>query len=342
MNDQNSNPFAVPEKGSLPVDRLKFPTIEYSAFKTPATFIADLTTAKIENGLSTCKLGFHFYDKDASQKIQLTGMGSTFTFVVLETYSQLSGSVESGPNQFTKYYSNKIKDSRTEEFALFVSGNKKPIMRGLYQKLKGDKEKGIPGMLPEGVGFDQVFVVYWVEGDRVMNLPLSTMVSREVKTAIAEAERGAGRSVNPEKVKLFGLADAGALWGFRFKTFRRAQKDGSDYKSGELFFVPVFYAGVIKNEGEHANPELFQKCIEWQDQVRANYAAELERRKTYGEDEQGQENQGDDANFPTSHDQGRTVQPTQTGGVDFEKRIQQPATPPEGITVPAPDDDLPF
>lgn len=276
-----NNPFGAPDKGDLPLEKVSYPVVEYGTFKTPSTLAKHLTKAMIDEALATNKLGFSFWDKEQTARIHL---GQTATFVVLEVYSQISGKKEIAPNVLESYYSNKIRDSRTEEFAIFRQGEKRPIIKGLYADLKGDKTKGIPSKLPEGCGFHLVFVVYWLEGSRVLNLKVSVMVSAQLKQAIAVAEQSVHRKTKASDVSLFGLADTGSLWGFQFQTYKRVDKEGKDYEgTGDLYFVPVFYAGVVKNEGPNANPDLYAICKENQATVRLQYQQMIERRKRYGE-----------------------------------------------------------
>jgi len=274
------NPFGAPEAGDLSKERKNFPVVEYATMKTPGTMAKHITKAMIDDALANNKLGFSFWDKEQGQRIHV---GDGFTFVVLEVYSQISGKNEIGTGVFETFYSNKIRDSRTEPFAIFRQGEKSPILKGLYNDLKGDKVKNIPSKLPKGCSFHLVFVIYWLEGSRILNLKVSVMVSAQLKEAIAMAERAVGRGTKSSDVNLFGLAE-NSLWGFKFNTYRRVDKDGADYKSGDLYFVPVFYAGVVKNEGPNANPDLYNLCREYQTEVRLQYQAQVERRKQYGDE----------------------------------------------------------
>jgi len=274
------NPFGSPESGDLSKERKNFPVVEYATFKTPGTLAKHITKAMIDDALATNKLGFSFWDKDQAQRIHV---GNGFTFVVTEVYSQISGKNEISTGVFETFYSNKVKDSRTEPFAIFRQGEKKPVIKGLYSELKGDKAKNIPSKLPKGCSFHLVFVIYWLEGSRVLNMKVSVMVSAQLKEAIAAAERAVGRDTKASEVNLFGLAEK-SLWGFKFNTYRRVDKEGNDYQSGDLYFVPVFYAGVVKPEGQNANPELYNLCRELQTEVRLQYQEQVERRKRYGDE----------------------------------------------------------
>jgi len=319
------NPFGAPDKGDLPVERTNYPIVEYGTMKTPANLVKHITKAMIDEAIATNKLGFSYWDKDQGLRVHL---GDKFTFVVLEVYSQISGQKEIGPKTFERYYSNKVKDSRSEPFAIFRQGDKprKPIEKGLYQDLKGDEKKGIPSRIPKGCSFHLVFVVYWLEGNRLLNLKGSVMVSNQIKEAIVAAERGTGRSKKTSDVSLFGLADTGSLWGFQFKTYRRVTKEGDEYKgSGDCYFVPDFYAGVVKNEGPNANPDLYAICKSHQDDVRLQYEQMIERRKKYGDETL--EGTDDDDTGETSIDQ----------ETDARFPTDEQTAPP-----PASGDDLPF
>lgn len=203
--------------------------------------------------------------------------------------------------------------------------------------------------LPDGVSFNQHFICWWIEGQRVIDLKLSTMVSREIKLAISEAERLAGRNVKPERVKTFALAQGGAFWGFSVVKFKRVSKDGMDYANkGEVFLVPGFVSGVVKTEGVGANPVLHAHCVELQLKIRTDYALEVERRKKFGVANvvpPSTENQpftgggrGNDSNFPSEPPSTYSNNQTGTGpGIDFSKRVNnQPETQADTF------DDLPF
>lgn len=370
--DNNTSPFAAPDAGNLQSGKQEFfPQLEYSTMKTPANFVVDVTPTKVADARANHKLGFHFYDKDAGAKVAV----DKFSFVVLECYSGISGSCETsaGSNTWVSYYSNYVRNSKTEPFALWEKGIKRPIASGYYDGKKNDYDFAkllrmprIPDneavntrpdgcvKIPAGAGFHQHFIVWWIEGQRIMDLKLTTMVSREIKNAIARAEATAGRKVKPDRVNLFALADGGAFWGFTVTKFRRATKEGLDYAgAGEMYLVPEFVSGVVKTEGVGANPELHAECVGYQSQIRANYAAEKERRARYGVENASAEADPNpvqsappangDQNFPseyrepTNHDQGRTIgNGTTGGGIDFSKHKNTDTPPPHN------DDDLPF
>lgn len=319
QKNANPNPFGAPEAGDLPVDRKYYPVVEYGTMKTPQLSAKHITKEMINEALATCKLGFSFWDKDAGQRIHV---GDGFTFVVLDVFSQISGQKEIGPKTYERYYSNKVKDSRSEPFAIFRQGEKRPIEKGLYQELKGDEKKGIASRIPKGCSFHLVFVIYWIEQNRVLNLKGSVLVSQQMKRAIAQAEASVGRAKKESEVSLFALADSPtAFWGFKFQTYTRVNKEGQEYKdSGDVYFVPVFYTGTVKPDGANANPDLFAICKAHQDAIRQEYQAMKERRKQYGDEVD--------------------VDDHSVAGTPVEEDGRFPTE--EQTTTPAPGDDLPF
>lgn len=289
--DNNTSPFATPDAGNLSTGKQEFfPLVEYSTMKTPANFVSDVNKEKVAHARANFKLGFHYYDKDGGARVAI----DKFSFVVLEVYSSLSGFRETyaGSGTYISYFSNYVKNSREEQFALFEKGVKRPIAVGFYQGKQNDgdfaKLIGTAGnvqKIPDGAGFQQHFIVYWIEGQKIMDFKLTTMVSREIKSAIARAEASAGRKVKADRVNLFALADGGAFWGFSVTKFRRANKDGADYDGrGEMYLVPEFVSGVVKTEGAGANPELWATCNLHQSEIRAGYEAEKTRRARFGMD----------------------------------------------------------
>lgn len=353
-NSQNAtSPFATPDAGNLSTGKQEFfPVVEYSTMKTPANFVSDVTNQKAAEARASCKLGFHYYDKAAAQRVAI----DKFSFVVLEVYSAVEGSRETyaGSGTWISYFSNYVKNSKDEQFALFEKGVKRQIATGFYQGKQNDgdfaKLIGTGGnvyKIPDGAGFQQHFIVYWIEGQRVMDLRLTTMVSREIKAAISRAEATAGRKVKADRVNLFALADGGAFWGFAPTKFRRINKDGGDYDGkGEMYLVPEFVSGVVKTEGAGANPELWATCNGYQTEIRASYEAEKARRAKFGTDNAttAADDPGQTAtapsNIPAGGDQHFPAEELGGGGIDFAKRTNQPAPPVS--TGPAPDDDLPF
>lgn len=339
--ESNTNPFSTPAAGSVVTTSADFfPQVDYSAMKTPETFVKSITAEVVADARANFKLGFHFWDKDLGARVAIDKL----SFVVLEVYAKISGSREVSNKQYVNYYSNSVKDSRTDEFVIWEQGQKKPFMKGMYQGKKGDTDfaklvsNGQGVRIPDGAGFHQHFIVYWIEGERILDLKLTTMVSREIKEAIARAEAMAGRKVKAEKVNLFELASK-SLWGFTVQKFRRAEKEGTEYKSGEMFLLPFFACGVVIGEGDNSNPELHETCRDLQSQIRANYAAGVERRKQFGD--AAEPSQAASALPVSSDEQFPTEAPPRAGGYSpppaYTDNPVYSAPPP---TVEG--DDLPF
>lgn len=354
--------FATPDAGNLPSgERTYYVEVEYSAMKTPENFVKDVNEAKVADSRANFKLGFHYYDKSETVKARVAIQ--KFSFVVLEVLSSVGGyrEVQSG-QQGIKFISNQVRNSKEEPFAVFQAGIKRPVATGYYQGKKDDNDfaklvkypdteanrilnaqAGNFVKIPDGAGFNQHFICWWIEGQMIVDLKLSTMVSREIKNAITEAENKAGRKVKPERVKTYALAQGTAFWGFAVTSFKRVTKDGTPYdKKGEMFLVPSFACGVVKNEGQGANPDLYATCLEHQTRIRQDYEAEVLRRAKFGVENVAVDASPMQANYtpPTNEANFPTSEPTSnTKAIDFDKRIQQPAPPVQ--TVP-PVDDLPF
>lgn len=339
-----NNPFAPPDAGQLPGCKQEYyPVVNYAAMKTPETFASQVNAATLTEARQKCKAGFYFYDKEAGKNIPI----DRFSFAILEVYSGISGSRETNSGEWISYFSNYVKDSRTEPFTLFEKGIKRPVATGFYQGKKSETDytklvvAGIETRIPEGAKFRLHMIVYWLEGDRILDLELSASVSREMKDAISKAEFAAGRNVKPDRVNLYSLCDGTAFWGFSVQKFRKADKEGKDYAGkGDLYLFPEFFAGVVKNEGSGGNPELWQKCHTKQAEIRANYEAEVERRKRFG-DAQPPQVQPEKQDAFGADNYARPQQPAQQQPAP-QYAPAPPSTPFAPLENDLPDDDLPF
>lgn len=302
--NQNGNApqFANPTAADLPVGKMEFyPVVEYAAMKTPQLSANLVDAAYVKNAREQFKAGFHFWDKDANEGTGARIAIDKFTFIVIETYSALSGYVEKGDGQKgVSYYSNNVKDSSVEPFSLWMKGVKKPIMSGYYRGKKTDTDSvklcakpnteantdfnlqpGNHAVVPAGVSFHQHFIVWWVEGERLLELKLTTMISREIKSAISAAYGRANRKVKPESVNLFKLAE-NSLWMFKVTGFTRMTKDGNPYENkGDMFLLPKFECGIVPEKiADQPNP-FFDSMREHQTAIRESYAAEKQRRAKF-------------------------------------------------------------
>ena len=258
----NDNFFDDPNDSSFQTSRLEFLRLDYSALKTPESFAeAAADPATIAASVEGCKLGFHYYDKSQERRIPVKNI----QFVVLESYSVISGMT--GPdNDKVNWWSNRVKDSRTEPFKVFAAGNKTPQFSGKYSEIKD--------RLPAGVGFHIHLICYSITQGVLVEIKLTSGVSRAIKNAMAEAGRRVGKNMKADSISLFAIADID-MWGFAFREFARETKEGEPYTGrGELYHVPVFAAGIVTAA---KSAELYNKCRELQTQIRAQYAADKEK-----------------------------------------------------------------
>jgi hypothetical protein len=191
-------------------------------------------------------------------------------------------------------------------------------------------QPGNHSVVPAGVSFHQHFVVWWVEGQRPLEMKLTTMVSREIKKAISEAYSRAGSKVPPEWVNLFRLADS-SLWMFRVTGFARMTKDGEPYENkGDMFLLPKFECGIVPEKVGDGKNAFYDEMRAQQAAVRDSYEAEKQRRAKYAnaqerEETSRSENPPHDHAFPTA-----------------EHARPQNDFHPDAAFPPFEDDDLPF
>jgi len=332
VNSGNAPQFANPTAADMPTSGQEFlPVVEYAAMKTPALAAKGVDAAYVSEARRLFKAGFNFWDKTANEGSGARVNIEAFTFVVLETYSALSGYVENGSGQTgLSYYTNHVKDSSTEPFSLWVKGQKRPVATGYYRGKKSEHDTvklcKLPNtdenlafnsrpenhfVVPTGVSFHQHFVVWWQQAERELDLKLSTMISREIKGAISEAYTRAGQKVSPDRVNLFKLAEK-SLWMFVCKGFKKCTKDGAAWSgTGEMFLLPIFECGVLPEMIGDVTNHMYTHCRALQSGIRASYEAAKAKRATYAQAEtqndaqaapppQQQESR---ANFPTNEPQ---------------------------------------
>ena len=281
--------FDDPNDGSFQTSRLEFLRLDYSALKTPESLAALAQSDEVmKTSIEGCKLGFHYWNKNEGIGVPVKNL----QFVVLESYSVISG--KTGPKGDTvSWWSNRVKDSRTEAFKVFAAGNKSPQFSGKYSEIKGS--------LPAGVGFHIHLICYSITQGEVVELKLTSGVSRAIKNAMADAGRRVGKSMKADSISLFAIADTD-MWGFAFKDFARETKEGEPYTGrGELYHVPIFAAGIVTDT---KSAELYNKCRDLQTQIRAQYAADKQRYSTpQSEADQAPTKPADyDHVFPTSNE----------------------------------------
>jgi len=251
-----TNYFDAPPEGALAVTFERPLSVEYRACKIAEVTAKYATDAELPGYVDECKLGFQFYDKDLKTKIPL----SEFTFVILATYSGVSGyDAESK----TDYWSNRVQNSRNEEMIVYRSGDKAPFAKGFYGK------GGYVGAakLPAAAHYTKFVRAYCIQLDRVIEIALNASAERGMQKAVAAT--GAAKSW--EKVFILGIADNDHFWGFHLTGYNRETKDGETYAGkGELYFSPVFHAG---NVNPVKQPDLHAKCVQLQNAERASHEA---------------------------------------------------------------------
>ena len=133
-------------------------------------------------------------------------------------------------------------------------------------------------IVPAGVSFHQHFIVWWVQGERLLELKLTTMISREIKNAVSDAFARANQRVTPERVNLFKLAEK-SLWMFNVTSFKRMTKDGQPWNGkGEMYLLPNFECGIVPDKiGDQPNP-LFDQMRGLQTMIRDAYETDKESR----------------------------------------------------------------
>jgi len=351
VNSGNLPQFANPTAGDMPTSGQEFlPIVEYAAMKTPALAAKGVDANYVNEARRLFKAGFNFWDKTANEGAGARVNIEQFTFVVLETYSALSGYVENGSGQTgVSYYTNHVKDSSSEPFTLWVKGQKRPVASGYYRgkksehdtvklcKLPNTEENAAFNMRPEnhfvvptGVSFHQHFVVWWQQAERELDLKLSTMISREIKNAISEAYARASQKVSPDRVNLFKLAEK-SLWMFVAKGFKKCTKDGTAWNgAGEMFLLPIFECGVIPETIGDVKNEMYTHCRMLQSGIRTAYEAAKARRSAY-------------AQADMQNDAQTTPQPPQQESRTANFPTNEPkAFPTTAQEAPQMGDDLPF
>ena len=254
--------FDAPTAENFQNDRLIPLRIDYSAGKTPAQYVDYNTPEKLGQLVSEAKLGFSYYDKEKQQKYLV----DKFTFAVLEVYSKITGK----DGQGYMYWSNPVKDSRTEQFRVMMSGIERPIETGLYSQIKE--------RLPQGVGFHLHFLAFCVELDKVVEIKMSATLQRGIERAMIASAAKVGKKIKPAEkgkpggINFFTLAENDVLNGYSFTgDYTMLDIDGNEWKAGkDAYYSPNFHHGIINPTGK--NVELHSRCVDLQNRIRTQYA----------------------------------------------------------------------
>jgi hypothetical protein len=201
--------------------------VDYRSGKVAQAFAAQAMPENV-------KAGFSYYDSEAKSSISL----EAFQAIVVASLSGIAGVTKEG-DRYYNYYSNLVKDTRTDVLAVRMQGVDKVIGTGLYSELKET--------LPSGVGYTQVLICYVKEYDQIMALNLTVGLQNHLKNAIAVAT-----STQASKVNLFGLCDLiTQFWGFSFTgKFVKTDKEGKPWSgTGDMYFMPECNAFVVNKAG---------------------------------------------------------------------------------------------
>ncbi len=228
-----SNPFEAP---TAP------PTT--NSFETPWDFRLEYKSGKVQEAFGEIataeqiKAGFSYYNKEAAQSFSL----SRFTCIVVAPLAGVQG-VAKEDGRYINYFSNLVKDTRTDFFQVRIQGIDKVQHEGIYADFNAQ--------LPQGVGFTQVFHVYVVELKKYFAMALTVGLQNHLKTVIGKAT-----NTKPEKVSLFGLCDLSSqYWGFRFTGgFHKCDKEGNEWAGkGDMYFMPEASCFTVNRKPETAD-----------------------------------------------------------------------------------------
>jgi DNA-binding CsgD family transcriptional regulator len=244
MNFQPSETVSVPEQQGRPFRLF----IEYKGGKTPSNFAATATAHQ-------AGAGFSAYDKEAEQRIQFE---LPLDLIVIGQAFGVAG-VTKVADRFEGYYSNIVRDTRTDIMRVFCRGINRPQHQGVYKDIKPQ--------LPMGVGFQHYFIVWNVAAKEIQALQLTVGLSNHIKRAIAEAASLGGRKVRADRVNIFDLLTMeNRFYYFRFQNeFIKVDKEGSDWLQGEAYFYPRVKVMTITDANQveflKAEGEKFQNWL---------------------------------------------------------------------------------
>lgn len=322
--------LTAPPEGALDTAELEYlPQVNYKSGKTPEQYVKHATESLNDDVLAG-RVGFYIYDRE--KKEQKTILNPAF--VVLSVYAGIDGF-----DGDTRYWSNRVKDTRYDELRVFSSasftwnGDKKTyktIAEGRYETLKGK--------LPQGAKFTIFLVVMLVQTDEVVEIKTTAAVTRGLENAL--------KATGQKRTFLLGLSDNDHIWGFRQTGFAPITKEGEPYAGkGEMFWAPVFQAGIIDPSKSLA---LHTKACQAQDAEHRRHAAFIaadQKRRALSADAAGAEYQaaekayyGEPTPKPAQTVTGINTHVTASAAASVFPTTAQ--TPPR--VEPTADNDLPF
>jgi hypothetical protein len=265
----------VPPQDAVAQDVARYERVDCRLMKTAAAWVSKVDQAHMDEELKKGKLGFSWYDRDNKVTIPLPA----FMFVVLESYSGIDGdNGEDGGNK-VRYWSSRVKDTRTEELAVWASNHKGPVLKGIYKDFK-EKMKATQ----VGAKFRQFLVCYDINNNRIIEIPVGAYLQTAIQQAMADAYARGGTSKSASSISLWGIADTDHLWTFKVNGYAPVDKEGKPYSgAGDAFYVPVMHATTL-SPSLPAHKEAFTKSVQAQAQVRDNYAIQVEKRKRFAQE----------------------------------------------------------
>ena len=228
MNFQTEVPTAPP-----PTQTSSYPwkhRVKYKSGKVQQSFAAQATPEQVN-------AGFSYYDSEAKQDVKL----EAFKAVVVASLAGVFGVVKDANDKYYNYYSNLVKDTKTDLITVRMQGVEKPQLHGIYKE-------DIKPNLPSGVSYTQVLVSYVPSLGEFVTINLTVGLQQHLINAIASAT-----GVPAAKLNLYGLCDLSSqYWGFAFSgNFVKVDKNGALYNgNGDLYFMPEVTAFVINEKPE--------------------------------------------------------------------------------------------
>lgn len=259
--------FDAPPEGAVveSAAKMQFLTLAYKPMKTPENFAASVTAQLIAEARSKGRFGFSYYDREEKAVKPLENL----SFVALGVVMAVSGVEKTASGDYVNWFGSRVMDTRTDSMAVW-NGGEKPAFTGLYSEIKPH--------LPKGISATPYIVAYCLGLDRLIELPASSFVGREIQRGIAAADaKVSGKMRDYNRISIFALGSDDYLWGFSHapNAFGRQTADGEPYAGkGDMYFAPQFNCGIVQAP---KSPELHAKCSELQDEFRAY----MNKRKEY-------------------------------------------------------------
>ena len=277
MEDFFSN---TPPADAVSQDIERYERVDCKLMKTGEAWVKKVDQAHMDEEQKKGKLGFSWYDREYKVTMPL----SEFMFVVLESYSGIDGDNGDAGGNKVRYWSSRVKDTSTEELAVWASNHKGPVLKGIYKDFKEQMKARLVG-----ARFRQFLICYDLNNSRVVEIPLGMYVQAAIQQAMADSYARGGVSKSPSSISLWSIADTDHLWTFKVGGYSPVDKEGKPYAgAGDAFYVPVMHATTL-SPSLPAHKNAFTKSVQAQAQVRDNYARQVEKRKKFAESDPGKE-----------------------------------------------------